>query len=255
MGELYNTGLQYRSMGVARSALSVFLKICSAIDINSFEEISRFMKGAFLERPTFSRYETTWDVNIVLNYLQTENNLTLLQLTCKFCMLFLLLTAQRGQNLHLLEVDDVKILQDRVIIFCNHLLKQSRPGYHAPPITLKAYTKNKSLCIVNILQEYLKRTAHLRLDKKLLVSTVKPHKAVSRSTISRWVKLTMTKAGVGNEFAPHSVRAASTSMAKLQGVPLECILKTAGWANTKTFGKYYDKPIKTDRGFQDGILL
>ena len=36
--------LKYRSQGTARSAISTFLKICSNIDVNSFEEIIRFMK-------------------------------------------------------------------------------------------------------------------------------------------------------------------------------------------------------------------
>ena len=51
LSELYSKGLQYRSLGTAQSALSTFLKICSNININEFEEVSRFMKGAFLDQP------------------------------------------------------------------------------------------------------------------------------------------------------------------------------------------------------------
>ena len=44
---LYRRGLQYNSMNVARSALNSFLKICGNVDINLYEEITRFMKGVF----------------------------------------------------------------------------------------------------------------------------------------------------------------------------------------------------------------
>jgi integrase len=246
--------MNYRTLGVARSSVSVFLKVCSDIDITASAEVTRFMKGVFLQRPVFPKYQTTWDVDLVLKHLATVKHVNLLQLSCKFCMLFLLLTAQRGQNLHLLELDDICLSKDKLVIYPKHLLKQSRPGHHIDNITLQAYTKNKYLCIVHVLKEYLDRTKDLRTGSKLLISTIKPHKAVSRSTISRWVKLIMLKSGVDKAFAPHSVRSAATSKAKLQGIPLETILKTAGWSNAKTFAMYYDKPIVVESNFQKSIL-
>lgn len=72
LAELYNKGLQYRSLGTARSAISTFLKICSNIDINKYEEVTRFMKGVFIERPALPRYTTTWSVDTVLKYLESS---------------------------------------------------------------------------------------------------------------------------------------------------------------------------------------
>ena len=54
----------------------------------------------------------------------------------------------------------------------------------------------------------------------------------------------MNKARLDNMFKPHSIRAACTSKAKKGGVPLQVIVKTAGWANAKVFSKHYDKPVK-----------
>lgn len=92
---LYENGLQYRSINVARSALSSFLKICGNLDINAYEELSRFMKGVFQSRPALPRYTETWDVKVVLDYLKSLQHVTLFQLSCKLCMLFLLTSAQR----------------------------------------------------------------------------------------------------------------------------------------------------------------
>ena len=50
-------------MNVARSALNNFLKICGNVDINLYEEITRFMKGVFQSSPALPRYAETWDVN------------------------------------------------------------------------------------------------------------------------------------------------------------------------------------------------
>ena len=53
----------------------------------------------------------------------------------------------------------------------------------------------------------------------------------------------------------HSIRSASVTKAKCQFVPIDQILKVAGWSNTKTFGTYYDKPVKADmNSFSEAVL-
>ena len=93
--KLFEQGLQYRSLGVARSALSTFLKICSNIDINSYAEVTRFMKGVFNSRPALPRLNVTWDVSIVLNYLELMSDVSLFQLSCKLSMLFLFIICSK----------------------------------------------------------------------------------------------------------------------------------------------------------------
>ena len=173
---------------------------------------------------------------------------TLLLLSGKLCMLFLLLTGQRCQTLHLINIRDKEILEDEIIICITDVLKQSRPGFHLKPITLHRYDMNDELCIVTTVKEYMARTKHLRTGTKLLISTVKPHNSVSKQTISRWVQLIMSKAGIPDIFKPHSTRAASVSQAYYKGVPLKEIIESAGWNNAKTFAKYYKRPIIHESG-------
>jgi hypothetical protein len=135
-----------------------FLKLCGNIDIHQNEEIVRFMKGAFLERPALPKYKHIWDVNKVLLYLQKLDDKTLLQLSCKLSMLFLLVTAQRCQTLHLIETTDITLSEDIVTIFPNRVLKQTKPGKHLGVIKLKAFNNNKTLCVEYTLKEYLRRT-------------------------------------------------------------------------------------------------
>ena len=139
-------------------------------------------------------------------------------------------------------------------------MKQSRQGYVTPLVKLKAYPVDRRLCIFTALKEYLHRTESYRSNEnqdKLFISYMKPYKAVTKMTISRWVKSILLMAGIDvSVFKPQSTRAATTSKAALLHVPLDTILQTAGWSQKCTFRKYYDKPVTQDvnQEFADKIL-
>ena len=58
--------------------------------------------------------------------------------------------------------------------------------------------------------------------------------------------MNMVRAGIDvTVFKPHSTRAAA-SAAKEKDIPLETIMKAAGWSSAKTFSSFYDKPIVSD---------
>ena len=69
------------------------------------------MKGMFKINPPTPRYKTTWYAHIVLNYLSslgTRDKLTLKLLSMKLLMLTALVSAQRGQSLHMLDIRFMK---------------------------------------------------------------------------------------------------------------------------------------------------
>ena len=96
----------------------------------------------------------------------------------------------------------------------------------------------------------------MRYEKtRLLLSYVKPYNAVSKDTLARWVKTVLSRAGIDiTKFSAHSTRSASTSAAKIRGVPLEIIMNRAGWCRPSTFAKYYNKPVQTQDSFAKGLL-
>lgn len=76
----------------------------------------------------------------------------------------------------------------------------------------------------------------------LFISYVPPHKAVSRDTLSRWLKEVLKASGIDlRVYSAHSTRAAATSAACNRDIPVEEILKTAGWSSEKTFAKFYKR--------------
>ena len=81
-----------------------------------------------------------WDVGTVLDFLQTLHpveELTLKNLTLKLTMLLALTSAQRCQTLHVLSVDNMRLVNDGCTFYFTQLLKTSRPGRHQAPLVLK----------------------------------------------------------------------------------------------------------------------
>lgn len=69
--ELFENGIGYIGMNTARSALSSILRPTDEIPFGCQESVKRFLKGVYEERPSMTRYTQTWDVSMVLNYLDT----------------------------------------------------------------------------------------------------------------------------------------------------------------------------------------
>ena len=140
---------------------------------------------------------------------------------------------------------------DKCTFFLDKLLKHSKPGTHLKPIEFRAYPPDPKLCVVLCLKAYLKVTADLRLNETaLFVTCQKPHKAASRDTISRWIKTTLTLAGIDtNMYGAHSTRSASTSAAARQGLPTTTIIHSAGWCSNNTFQKFYNMQLELNRFF------
>ena len=83
---------------------------------------------------------------------------------------------------------------------------------------------------------------------------IKPHRAVTSSTIGRWIKIVLGQAGIDTErFSGHSTRCASTSKALLS-VSTDVILATAGWTGDSTFRKFYDKPVAVTNQMSLAVL-
>ena len=100
------------------------------------------------------------------------------------------------------------------------------------------------------LNYYLKATENLRKSTRLLVSYIKPHRAVTSSTIGRWIKTMLGQAGIDAElFSAHSTRCASPSKG-ITSVSTDVFLATAGWTGVHI----YNKPVTLTNQMSLSIL-
>lgn len=244
----FNSGSAYGTLNNHRSAIA----LVSMNDFSQDSRLKRFYKGIFKLKPVFPRYSTTWDTNIVLDYLNNVNNdsASLELLTKKLTMLLALSSGQRTQTLSLIKVCDIKSFNDKIIITITSIIKTSGIGRAQPVIALPFFTINQNICPAKTLQSYLNRTVNLRNDSngRLLLTIKKPHRAATSQSIGRWLKQTLCDSGIDTTiFTAHSTRHASTSAAARSGISVELIRKSAGWSDRSTvFGNFYNRPIIRD---------
>ena len=255
---LFDEGVQYSGLNTARSSLSTFIRT-GGIPVGQHPLVCRFLRGVFQQRSAFPRYHSTWDVSLVLTYLQKlypVEELSLKEHCQKLVMLIALLSGQRTQTLTLINIENICWTEFGCLIYIVSPLKHTRPGVHQEPIKLLPYPTDLRLCVINTLCTYLEKTKSRRgSESKLFISFQKPYKAVSGDTIRRWIKVVMEKAGIDTSvFKPHSTRAASTSAAKAAGVSMDEILSQAGWSNCATFKTFYNKPVVQEQRFAEAIL-
>ena len=253
---LFNEGKNYNSICVARSAVSA-LSLTSEVSIGSHQLVKRFLAGAFNLKPALPKNSVTWDPQTVLEFLKNwspANTLSMLQLSIKVTLLCLLVSGQRGQTIHFMDIRNMSWERDRIVCRFGDLLKTSTPKKHQSQIILNSFV-DKRICVVHYLKMYRKRTEMLRgSETKLFISVNKPHKGVSRDTIRRWTKQGLQEAGIDlSIFTPHSTRSASTSKAA-KSVSLRTILKTVGWRTASTFTRFYKKKVTLGDQFSKAVM-
>ena len=154
--------------------------------------IVRLMKGAFNDRPPQPRYTSTWNVQVVLDYLVSlgdNDKLTLKQLSQKTAMLLALTRPTRSADLSQLSIQRKQYRPDGVAFLPGALAKQSRQGKEIADFFFSSFPDNVTLCPVATLRSYERRTETLRAaETKLFIAIIKPHRVVTSSSIARWLK-------------------------------------------------------------------
>ena len=245
-GKVDKSSRAYRSMGVIRSAISAVATV-DGVPAGRHRFVVQFMRAVFNVKPALPRYASTWDPDVVLRSLKglgPNEGLSLLDLSRKLCVLMLLCSGQRGQTLLALDLDNMSWVGDRVIFRISDVLKTSRPGSHFHELSFVPFPPDHLLCVIVTLRRYLQVTAELRGPvRQLFVISRMPFSAVSRATISRWVRSCLVLAGIDvSVYAAGSTRQASSSRASLS-LPVDSVLSAVGWSRGSTFATFYKKPF------------
>lgn len=242
LAERFNLGASYGTLNSCRSALSLISKE----KIGEHPHITRFMKGIFRLKPSRPKYAQTWDVSIVLNYLQNIDDTNLENLTYKTVLLLALSTAHRAQTLSKIKISNIRHVNDGLEIKIPELIKTSGPGRYQPILQLPFFVNKPTLCVASTVLSYIDKTKNIRKDiDQLIISIKRPIPAVSSQTLSRWVKKCLHNSGIDvSIFSSHSTRHAATSTAFLKGIDLNTIRRTAGWSeSSQMFANIYNRPI------------
>ena len=185
--------------------------------IGSHLIVSRFTKGIFQLRMPTPKYLVTWDVSVVLGYLKTlspKNSLSLKQSTLKLAMLMALISFNRCDSLHKLDLRFHYFKRDGVNFIIPTHTKTSSPTKFKK-IFFPAFPQDRRLCVVNYLKHYKDYTAEYQPKQSpstpdpLFLSIVSPHKPISSATFARWIKTVLKDSGIDTStFGSHSTHSA-----------------------------------------------
>ena len=139
----------------------------------------------------------------------------------------------------------ITMLDGTCIFYPSERLKHDQQGRPRDKFIYKKF-ENSKLCPMAATKEYLKRRAEYNVaHTKFLFTTVSPYGPPHKDTIARWVKNTLTQAGVNtNTFSSHSFRSSASSKTNNMGVDLDTILKMGCWSRESTFRKFYSKELE-----------
>ena len=246
LASLFEEGYQYSSVNAYRSAISSVHDKVDGFNVGQHPTIVRLVKGVFNCRPPLPRYSTTWDVQKVLDSIESggqPQTLPIKALTLRAVFLLAITRPSRSADLSQLNIRRMSYTTTGVSFLPTVLAKQSRQGKPITDFFFPSFPDNQTLCPVSTLKVYLDLTKHLRGEEsRLFISFIKPHKAVTSSSIARWLKTILEEAGIDTSvFGAHSTRGASASAAAKAGITTADILKTANWSSESVFQRFYHK--------------
>ena len=251
---LFESGLQYRTIGGYRSMLSAVLPPVQNCPIGKHPHICRLIKGVFHSRPPKVKLLPEWDLETVLNALEKDpfepqDKASLKFLTLKTVFLTAITTFRRCSDLQSLRIDqDSMKIQGKGITFIRHgLSKQDRQNHFGVKIHVAHNSEKELLDPKRSILHYLDRTKSYReklsaTDKvKLFIALNEPHKPVSTTTISSWIVQAIKKAYSDDNLKvnAHSTRAIAPTWALYKGASTKTILEAADWSSESTFVKFY----------------
>lgn len=257
---LSKQGSAYSTVNIARCAISAVTHVDDNTTMGCNRYVGMAVTAAGNVKPPEPRYNSTWKVSDVFKVFKSWGRNSLLdfkKLTWKLTVLLLLCTAQRGQTIWLLPLSGLVDTEDGVAFRMKHQLKHNKPGEPLSVIRVAKFRQDMRLCPVRCLKAYIERTKVRRGDiDQLLISLVKPYRAVGRSTVSNWVKRMLSVAGIDTgKYKAHSTRSAATSDVTSKGINMNTLLSVASWRSEQTFGKFYNKRIEDDSEIMTTTLL
>ena len=153
LAELYEEGLQHRTINVIRSAVSMTHDSVEGLPIGQHPMVSRLLKGVYNLRPPKPRYVSTWDVDSVLRHITAmgeNDSLKLRDLSRKLALLMAMVEASRSSELQALDLRYRVFSPDAVSFRLRSLTKKRVVGAPPKEVVFGAFPEDSQLCVVKI---------------------------------------------------------------------------------------------------------
>jgi len=215
-------------------------------DIASSPWIQGVMKSAANLKPAKPKYDSSWDLDILLDYWesQPENaSLSLSALLDKSLSLLMAAGIMRSSDLNRIDRTTVQFSESSVTF---RLKDPKNAKGWTQPIVVAAVASRPKVCPVRAFRAYLAaihpHRASLKQKATVWLGSRHPHLPILTKSIASRVLKVLQSAGLDtSRFTAHSVRMAAVSKAIEMGIPLEEIMLHGRWRSEKVFRVFYER--------------
>ena len=144
--------MQYNSINSYHSAISSVHEKVDGVSVGQHPTVTRLLKGVFHDRPPLPRYSSTWNVQLVLDFLGAlgqNEDLTLKHLTWKTVMLLALTRPSRSADLSQLDLSGRQFKPEP-----RSLAKQSHQGKPITEFFFPSLSEDPKVCPVHTLRAH-----------------------------------------------------------------------------------------------------
>lgn len=241
---MFQAGFSAGQLNAFRSAISVTTESINGYPVGKLPLVSAIISAAQKERPSEPRYESTWNLQNVLDYIRRvmPNNeaLPLVELRRKCGMLLRLAIIGRTSDVHRIYYSTLKFQEGKCYFSMRPLKNHQRRklGQH-----LDNFDTDPAICPVRALKAYVDRTSHIiRPDDRIFLAQHAPFKEIGTETMAKDVLKILTAAGIDtSKFKAHSTRAAAATRALDAGATVEEVMEAGRWLSFSVFQEFYNR--------------
>ena len=151
---MFESGYEYRTICKYRSAISTLHNNIEGRSVGEHPQVNSLITGASNNQPPQPKYNFIWYIQLLLDYLLNNSDLSDKLLTFKVTMLLALMSATRVTCLHILDTRFMVKTSQKYVSKFHKLHKSWRQGQKPTPLEFAAFSQDKELCVVSALDEY-----------------------------------------------------------------------------------------------------
>ena len=159
------SGAEYSTVNFHRSAISKFHASVDGSPVGEHPLVSQAVRAVFRLKPPLPKYQATFDIVPVLNYVRSlpTDRISLKQLSFKALFLTVYSSISRVSSMARLG-PSLQEHRDCVVLHLVSLEKQARAGHVRGYLRIPSFTEDPELCPVRALTAYYKKVSFWNID-------------------------------------------------------------------------------------------
>lgn len=238
---VHERGLQSNSIRPYCSA------VCTALSLSQRlvddQVLSLVKRGLANQLPVpVARYDSTWDLDLILQYWSVTPVVDTATLRDKAMSLTAAAAVARASDLERVRAVEFPSSGQGAVI---HIFDAKNSVGWAPPVRIDFLPRElRACCAARTLSKYINATQEMRAGREILFLALQPGKdgvyeAVNAKTIGRRIHTVMVAAGVDPQFTANSIRHAAVSHAVDGGASLDAVQLHGRWRSDSVFRQHY----------------